>query len=346
MSAAARRTAGAAGSTIRASINGSRFPAPGRVTVSTGRVEIGQGVLTAMLQIAAEELDVAPDRIRAADRRHRADAERGLHRGQPVDPIRRRRVAPGLRRGARPVSRPCRGELRLCRGRICRCSDGAILRRGEPTGHDYWSLAGGVDLAAHATGQRASQAGERATASSGRTRRASISPAKVFGEPVFVHDMALDGMVHARVVRQPRRGATIATIDEAAIRRAAKGPDRDHPRRQFPRDPRRRRDRRRSRRRGCARPCRLGRGRRDQSVPGRGALAVAAALDRPDRRRRRPPIRRRRRAGYEATYTRMHIAHASVAPSCGAGALSRRASCRCGRIRRASIRCARRWPGH
>src|SRR5262249_61700518 len=39
------------------------FPSPGRVAVSTGRVEIGQGVLTAMLQIAAEELDVAPDRI-------------------------------------------------------------------------------------------------------------------------------------------------------------------------------------------------------------------------------------------------------------------------------------------
>ena len=31
-------------------------------------------------------------------------------------------------------------------------------------------------------------------------------------------------MVHARVVRQPRRGATIAALDEAAIRRAAKGP--------------------------------------------------------------------------------------------------------------------------
>src|ERR1700716_2572120 len=40
-----------------------RFAMPGHVTVSTGRVEIGQGVLTAMLQIAAEELDVAPDRI-------------------------------------------------------------------------------------------------------------------------------------------------------------------------------------------------------------------------------------------------------------------------------------------
>src|ERR1700740_1161560 len=39
------------------------FPSSGRVAVSTGRVEIGQGVLTAMLQIAAEELEVAPERI-------------------------------------------------------------------------------------------------------------------------------------------------------------------------------------------------------------------------------------------------------------------------------------------
>ena len=35
--------------------------------------------------------------------------------------------------------------------------------------------------------------------------------------------MTLAGMRHARVVRQPRRGATIANVDEAAIRRAAKG---------------------------------------------------------------------------------------------------------------------------
>src|SRR5262252_5595579 len=39
------------------------FSTPGHVTIATGRVEIGQGVLTAMAQIAAEELDVAPRRI-------------------------------------------------------------------------------------------------------------------------------------------------------------------------------------------------------------------------------------------------------------------------------------------
>ena len=37
-----------------------RITPDGRITVLTGRVELGQGVLTAMRQIAAEELDVAP----------------------------------------------------------------------------------------------------------------------------------------------------------------------------------------------------------------------------------------------------------------------------------------------
>ena len=54
-----------------------------------------------------------PRTHRAAIGRHRADAQRRLHRGQPVDPIRRRRVTPGLRRGEEPVSRPRRRGLRL-----------------------------------------------------------------------------------------------------------------------------------------------------------------------------------------------------------------------------------------
>ena len=31
-----------------------RLPAPGKIEIATGRVEIGQGVLTAMVQIAAD----------------------------------------------------------------------------------------------------------------------------------------------------------------------------------------------------------------------------------------------------------------------------------------------------
>ena len=36
----------------------------GTVTVRPGKVEIGQGILTALIQIVAEELDVAVERIR------------------------------------------------------------------------------------------------------------------------------------------------------------------------------------------------------------------------------------------------------------------------------------------
>src|SRR5215472_6520031 len=39
------------------------FATPGKVELATGRVELGQGMLTAMRQIAAEELDVAIERI-------------------------------------------------------------------------------------------------------------------------------------------------------------------------------------------------------------------------------------------------------------------------------------------
>ena len=39
------------------------FPSPGKISIGTGRVELGQGVLTAMAQIAADELDVAMARI-------------------------------------------------------------------------------------------------------------------------------------------------------------------------------------------------------------------------------------------------------------------------------------------
>ena len=40
------------------------FEEQGRVRIATGKVEIGQGILTALTQIAAEELDVAPEQLR------------------------------------------------------------------------------------------------------------------------------------------------------------------------------------------------------------------------------------------------------------------------------------------
>lgn len=197
------------------------FPAPGRVVVSTGRVEIGQGVLTAMLQIAADELDVAPERITLQT----GDTDLTPNEGYTAG-------SQSIQYGGVALRLAC-AEVRglfldhaaarlACQPAELAVRDGAITRGGAPTGHDYWSLASAIDLGRHATGRAAPKAVGDYRIVGGNARRLDLA-AKVFGEPAFVHDMALDGMVHARIVRQPRRGATLTEIDEAALRRAARG---------------------------------------------------------------------------------------------------------------------------
>src|SRR5882724_12795208 len=128
------------------------FPAPGRVTVSTGRVEIGQGVLTAMLQIAAEELDVAPGLIRLET----GDTELTPNEGYTAGSQSIQFGGVALRLACAEVRARfldhAASSFGYARADLA-VEDGAITLRGAPTGHDYWSLAAAVDLARHATGR-------------------------------------------------------------------------------------------------------------------------------------------------------------------------------------------------
>ncbi|HEV2097629.1 MAG TPA: molybdopterin cofactor-binding domain-containing protein, partial [Stellaceae bacterium] len=199
-----------------------RFSSPGRVTVSTGRVEIGQGVLTAMLQIAAEELEVVADRILLQT----GDTELTPNEGYTAGSQSIQFGGVALRSACAEVRSlfldHAAAQFGYSRPELL-VRDGSIVHRGEPTGHDYWSLAGAVDLGRHATGRPPAKEVRDYRVVGQNAPRIDLA-AKVFGQPVFIHDMALDGMVHARVVRQPRRGATIGKIDTAALHRAAKSP--------------------------------------------------------------------------------------------------------------------------
>src|SRR5688572_6204218 len=53
----------------------------GTVTVRPGKVEIGQGILTALVQIVAEELDVAVERIRLVTAATTASPNEGITSG-------------------------------------------------------------------------------------------------------------------------------------------------------------------------------------------------------------------------------------------------------------------------
>src|ERR1035441_1512334 len=143
------------------------FPAPGKVTVSTGRVELGQGVLTAMAQIAADELDVAMARIVICS----GDTERTPNEGYTAG-------SQSIQFGGVAMRQACADVRALFldqAAKIIGCAtaelsirDGGILRNNAPTGQDYWTLAGAVNLAVKATGSGARKSVDRKSVVSGK----------------------------------------------------------------------------------------------------------------------------------------------------------------------------------
>ena len=198
------------------------FPAPGQVTVRTGKVEIGQGILTALRQIAAEELDVSLHRITLQSGDTELTPNEGYTSGSQ-----------SIQFGGVALRLACAETRLLLLEHVAAMSgvplaeltvrDGVINCRGQPTTHDYWTVAPSVDLTRAASGRAAPKA-VADYAVVGRSAPRVDLAAKLSGEPAFIHDLAVQGALHARVVRQPCRGASIASIDEAAIRRAAHGP--------------------------------------------------------------------------------------------------------------------------
>jgi CO/xanthine dehydrogenase Mo-binding subunit len=197
------------------------FPAPGKVIVNTGRVEIGQGVLTAIAQIAADELDVEMDRIVIRS----GDTELTPNEGYTAGSQSMQSGGVAMRQACADVRALFLAQAAViigCPASELSIRDGSILRANKPTGQDYWTLAGAVNLAVKATGSGARKAIADLKHIGESAERLDL-PDKIFGKAVFIHDMQLPGMVHARVVRQPNRGATIDKIDQKAIQRAAKG---------------------------------------------------------------------------------------------------------------------------
>jgi CO/xanthine dehydrogenase Mo-binding subunit len=197
-----------------------RFQPDRTVKLAVGKVEIGQGVLTALSQIAAEELDVAIDRIDilSGDTEDAPD-EGSTSSSQSIEVSGRsvRLVSAELR--ARVLGRLA--QRLNCAPEDLSVDDGLFLQGGNPTGYDYWSFAAPEDFAADIEGS---------------ARPKPPSAYKVVGQPVprrdlipkvtgaaFIHDIVRPDRLHARILRQPSYGAQLTGLDEAAVRRAAKG---------------------------------------------------------------------------------------------------------------------------
>ena len=196
-----------------------RINADGTATVMTGKVELGQGALTALAQITAEELDlplaklsmIAGDTGKTPDEGHTSGSFTIEFSGTALRMAGAEVRSILLDLAAKKLGVDA-GTLKVSDGTIT-AADGRKVSYGE--------LAGDADLHREATAKVAPKKPDTHRIVGQSIHRLDI-PAKVTGGKAYVQDIRLLGMLHARVVRPPRYGAKLESFDEAKAK-AIKG---------------------------------------------------------------------------------------------------------------------------
>lgn len=197
-----------------------RFENDRTVRVATGKVELGQGILTALAQLAAEELDLRIDQVRVMS----GNSIEGPGEGYTASSWSVEHSGGAIRAVAAEVRTLAlaRAALRLnAAPEELSVRDGEFIRNGSATRLDYWHIAPEIDLSADATGVVAPKPAVDHRIVGRAIPRLDL-PAKLTGSG-FIQDIVMPGMLHARTVRQPGRGARLLALDEDTVRRAAGG---------------------------------------------------------------------------------------------------------------------------
>ena len=199
----------------------------GSVTVFTSKVELGTGVVTALAQMVAEELDVPFRQIKMDT----GDTSKTIDQGMTVAARTVERAGPQLRQAAAAARQEL---LKLASARLqapaeqLTVRDGVVSVAGNPAKKiSYGNLIGGkrFNLRITATGQgwemklapeaRAKDPKDYKIVGTSVPR--TDLPAKFTGEYTYIHDVRIPGMLHGRVVRPPVVNSKPSSIDEDSI---------------------------------------------------------------------------------------------------------------------------------
>jgi len=186
----------------------------GTVSIYSGKVEIGQGILTALAQIAAEELGIAVERIRMVPADTALSPDEGVTSGSLS--IQDSGVA--LRRACAQARTLLleRATARLgVSGGDLRVEDGSVQAAGRST--SFWECADDAlfDRDVEETAALRSPRDYRVV---GKPAPRRDLPDKIAGRPRFIQDMALPGMLYGRVVRPPHNFAGLISLDDSKVK--------------------------------------------------------------------------------------------------------------------------------
>jgi CO/xanthine dehydrogenase Mo-binding subunit len=189
------------------------FRADGVVEVKPGKVELGQGILTTLAQIAADELDVALERIRVVSVVTPESPDEAVTSGS----LSVQDSGSAIRHAsadARRIFLSVAAQRSGVAFETITVQDGDFIGSQGKIG-SYWQFADAGLLEVEASPEaRAKPVAARRLVGVSAPRR--DLPGKLQGAPAYVHDLRLPGMLHARVIRPSGRGAQLEALADGA----------------------------------------------------------------------------------------------------------------------------------
>jgi nicotinate dehydrogenase subunit B len=192
-----------------------RFSRDGYVELSPGKIEIGQGILTALAQIAADELDIDLGRVRMIAATTASSPNEGVTSGslsveQSGSAVRYAAAQ------ARSIYLANAAQRLGVAPDTLQIEDGTIIGPGNLR-TSYWELADDALLACDATPGIAAKPPTARRVAGTPAARLDL-PDKVYGRPRFVHDLSLPDLLHGRVLKPASPGAKLLSLDESGAR--------------------------------------------------------------------------------------------------------------------------------
>ncbi len=193
-----------------------RFERDRTVWIASGKVELGQGINTALAQIAAEELDIALERIRIVPPSTAYSPDEGYTSGSM-----------SVQEGGKNLREACvqaRGMLLAHAAQLLGAPIGELtvedgtIRAKNGSSVTYWECAAEATEAPPAGAGLKTSGAKRIVGSS--APRIDL-PAKVAGQPAYIQDMTLPGMLFGRIVRPSKPFRVLKELNTEGIKDAA-----------------------------------------------------------------------------------------------------------------------------
>ncbi|RYY22359.1 MAG: xanthine dehydrogenase family protein molybdopterin-binding subunit [Chitinophagaceae bacterium] len=188
----------------------------GRLHVFTGKMELGQGIRTAIAQVAAEELDMRMDQVDVTLAETGVTPDEGYTAGSgSID-----NSAMSVRYAAAAARQKLLAlaaiALKTPEPKLT-MSEGTIMSHDKTKKISFVKLLAGKQITDKVTLPVKLKPNSGYKLSGKAIARDDIR-SMVTGKPVFVQDLRFPGMLHARILRPPSYGARLISFDEVAAK--------------------------------------------------------------------------------------------------------------------------------